>query len=62
MKRLMAMLCVVAMVGCQQAEQVKEGVKEAPADFWTSLHTVAAFLLDLVSGVLLGWAKGLLGL
>lgn len=62
MKKLLAMLCVVSMVGCQQAEQIKEGVKEAPADFWTSLHSVLGFLIDLVSGVFFGWLNGLLGL
>lgn len=51
-----------SFMGCAQAEAVKDGVKNAPTDFWASLHSVLAFLLDLVSGVATGWLRGLLGL
>lgn len=61
--KLMALLILASsFVGCAQAEQVKEEVKNAPTDFWNGLHVVLNFLIDVVSGVALGWVRGLLGL
>lgn len=64
MKKKLFALAMVALsfAGCAQVDQVKEGVKQAPTDFWASLHAVLGFLVDLLSGVGLGWLKGVLGL
>lgn len=61
--KLMALLVLASsFIGCSQAEQVKEQVQNAPSDFWAGLHTVLAYIVDVVSGVALGWIRGLLGL
>jgi PBP1b-binding outer membrane lipoprotein LpoB len=62
-KKLFALLLLAtAFAGCSQLNEVKDGVKQAPTDFWDSLHSVLAFIVDLVSGVAWGWIKGLFGL
>lgn len=60
MKKILALACLVAFAGCTQVEQVKEGAKNAPTEFWDSVHVVLKFLVDLVSGVFSNWIDGLL--
>lgn len=61
--KLLALLAtVMAFTSCTQAQQVQDQVKNAPTDFWASVHTVLTFLLDTVLGVATNWLRGLLGL
>lgn len=61
--KLMALLVTAgSFVGCAQVEEVKEGMKAAPEDFWITLRGFLSFAADLIFGVALSWVRGLLGI
>jgi len=61
MKKILALASVFMMAGCEAAQEIKEGVHEAPETFWASVKEVIMFVADLVVNVLTGWLHGLFG-
>jgi len=61
MKKAIAMLGVFMMGGCQVAQDVKEGIQEAPATFWEEIRSVVMFIVNTVFESVVAWLQGLLG-
>ena len=61
MKKILALATVMFMAGCEQAQQVKDGVKDAPVEFWAAIKEVLGFVFQLLVNVATGWFNGLFG-
>lgn len=61
MKRILALATMALMTGCEFANEVKEGVKDAPDTFWSSVKEVALFIGQLLINIATGWLTSLFG-
>lgn len=60
MKKLLYLL-PLGLLGCETVTEIKEGVQNAPEDFWINVREVLLFLWEVISGALGGLFQGLLG-
>lgn len=60
MKKLMFALPLL-LAGCQLGEEIKDGVVNAPVDFFTTLREVLLYVFDILVNAVGGWLTGLLG-